>query len=176
MPETIYSKRMVLAYFGEAWSRGAASLASFHPRQGAGRHHGPQRCFSTRHLSLGDSRAAWQCELRLGFRSGENREELGSTLPFIVPRLPYLMRRLISCGLQSLSPTEFDSFGGKIFFRFDGVQRCYVQDESAGWSPEEEIRQLAVRGGEKDKKRKGRKKDLEKFPILKILKISKEHF
>jgi hypothetical protein len=51
-----------------------------------------------------------------------------------------------------------------------------VQDESAGWSPEEEIRQLAVRGGEKDKKRKGRKKDLEKFPILKILKISKEHF
>jgi hypothetical protein len=46
-----------------------------------------------------------------------------------------------------------------------------MQDESARWSPEEEIRQLAVHGGEKEKRKKVRKKYLKIFPILKILKI-----
>jgi hypothetical protein len=46
-----------------------------------------------RRWSSGD-RAVWQRELGLGFGSVENREELGSTLRFIGPRIPYLMRRL----------------------------------------------------------------------------------
>jgi hypothetical protein len=63
------------------------------PQREGGVAQGPRRCFSSRRWSSGD-RAVWQRELGLGFGSVENREELGSTLPFIGPRIPYLMRRL----------------------------------------------------------------------------------
>jgi hypothetical protein len=45
-------------------------------------------------------------------------------------------------------------FEERFFFLLDGAQRSYMQDESTPWSPEEEIRQLAVHGGEKEKRKK----------------------
>jgi hypothetical protein len=145
MVETVYSEQTVMAYFGEAWPRWAASLASFHPRSGVAL--GTSTVLLHKALELGrlqSSLATWaQARVPLGRKLWRT----GFYAPIYSP--PASLSHAASKAYLQPSLIRFE----KDFFRLDGVQRCYVQDESARWGRNKVAGCAWRRKGERENKR-----------------------